>query len=145
MMMWMFTKFWCSWRSIWTFTFSRDYVSRHLKSDLWDLTKLLELIRDEIRARENVSAIEGLTREDEGKNSSNVRDYIEKPQINAVLTSQSRCIFCKAFHWSDKCKVISDIEARKEFLRKGERCFLCMSERRPFCKIVSKNKTVFLL
>ena len=72
-------------------------VSRHLKTDLWDLTKLLELIRDEIRARENVLAIEGSIREDEGKNSSNVREYIEKPHTGAVLTSQStpksRCIF----------------------------------------------------
>ena len=87
-------------------------------------TKLLELIRDEIRARENVSAIEGSTREYEGKNSSNVREYIEISHTDAVLTSQStpksRCIFCKAFHWSDKCKVISDIEARKELLRKGK-------------------------
>ena len=121
-------------------------VSRHLKTDLWDLTKLLELIRDEIRARENVSAIEGSTREDEGKNSSNVREYIEKPHTDAVLTSQStpksRCIFCKAFHWSDKCKVISDIEARKEFLRKGKRCFLCMREGH-FANSCQKTKPCF--
>ena len=38
----------------------------------------------------------------------------------------NKCVFCKGSHWSDKCRVISDPEARKEFLRKGKRCFLCL-------------------
>ena len=37
-----------------------------------------------------------------------------------------KCVFCKGFHWSDKCWVITDPEARKGFLRKGKRCFFCV-------------------
>ena len=44
-----------------------------------------------------------------------------------LYNSQSKpnvlCVFCRAPHWSDKCSVITDIEARKTFLRKGGRCF----------------------
>ena len=38
-----------------------------------------------------------------------------------------KCVFCKGFYWSHKCRVITDPEARKEFLRKGKKCFLCLN------------------
>ena len=106
-------------------------ISIQLKQDLWDLTKLLELFRDEIRARENINAAER-SKDKDGKNNFDL-DFTEPPpRTDAVLTAQNtlkgRCLFCKAFHWSDKCTVLSDIEARKEFLRKGRRCFLCLRE-----------------
>ena len=35
-------------------------------------------------------------------------------------------MFCEAARWSDKCSVISDFEAKKEFFEKEKRCFFCL-------------------
>ena len=37
-----------------------------------------------------------------------------------------KCVFCHNSHWSDKCRVVSDHEARKQVLRKEGRCFTCL-------------------
>ena len=34
-----------------------------------------------------------------------------------------KCVFCKDFHWLHKCRVITDPEARKEFLKKRKDVF----------------------
>ena len=39
-----------------------------------------------------------------------------------------KCCFCKGSHWSDKCHAVMDTVARKEFLRKRDRCFLCLGQ-----------------
>ena len=39
-----------------------------------------------------------------------------------------KCCFCKESHWRDKWHVVTDAVARKEFLRKGDRCFLCLGQ-----------------
>ena len=118
-------------------------ISRNLKQDLWDITRLLELIREELRARENIAT----------DRSRDTTDHTEDrngfyPHTDAVLVTQNhpkgKCIFCKAAHWTDKCTVITDTEARKEFLRKGRRCFLCLREGHN-AKGLYKNQNVFLL
>ena len=35
-------------------------------------------------------------------------------------------IFRRGNHWSDKWSVILDFEARKDFMKKDKRCFLCL-------------------
>ena len=55
---------------------------------------------------------------------------------------QNKCVFCCGNHWPDKCKVISEPETGKEYLSKGNRCFLCLNE----CHISinsSKTKTCY--
>ena len=95
-------------------------ISRDLRDEIWDLSKLLDLIRDEIKARESCIA------------PSTHRDTTPSPSTGFNLftsnTTPSRqsCVFCRKPHWSDKCTVISDVDARKEFLKKGGRCFLCL-------------------
>ena len=35
---------------------------------------------------------------------------------------------CKGSHLSNNCHVVTDAIARKEFLRNGDRCFLCLGQ-----------------
>ena len=32
-----------------------------------------------------------------------------------------KCVFCDGDHWSDKCRVVSHVHARKDLLKKGNR------------------------
>ena len=54
--------------------------------------------------------------------------HILRVRHYANQTHQNKCAFCRGNHWSDKCKVISEPEARKEYLRKGSHCFLCLNQ-----------------
>ena len=118
-------------------------ISRNLKEELWDLTKLLALIHDEIKARENCSSSNG---KDEFSNF-----HSEKPPFTSasLLTNnpkqkppQISCVFCRKPHWSDKCTVITDCDARKDFLKKGGRCFLCLKPNHK-SKDCDRKKTCF--
>ena len=99
-------------------------IARQIK-DTWNLTKILELLNEELKARETVNA--------EGRNGDS--DEI-LPFTGSSLVVESRgtshqsvkYCFCKWSHWSDKCHVVTYAVARKDFLRKGERCFLCLGQ-----------------
>ena len=96
------------------------------------------LINLELRARETCTVLE---KTEGGKNSAHFDS--ELPYTGSSLHSGShrsrfqsgnpsksggniKCIFCRGNHWSDKCNVISDFEARKDFLKKEKICFLCL-------------------
>ena len=40
--------------------------------------------------------------------------------------SGRKCVFCDGNHWSDKCRIVSDVQTRKELLKKGNHCFMCL-------------------
>ena len=108
-------------------------ISRKIETDIWDLTKVLHLISLELRARETCVVPNQLSLSMDGKNKI-VDDLFTGSSLNVARNSRSsrrsnavKCVFCKGFHWSDKCRVITDPEDRKEFLRKGKRCFLCLN------------------
>ena len=99
-------------------------IARHIK-DTWNFTKILELLNEELKAHETVNQ--------EGKNvdSDEVLPFM---WLSLVVESRGtshqsmKCCFCKRPHWSDKCHVVTDAVARKEFFRKGDRCFLCLGQ-----------------
>ena len=104
-------------------------IGRNIKDEVWDLTKILTVINDELVARENCIMS---TDEKGGKNNLSENGMIENPFSGSALTSQqktkNKCVFCKGSHWSDKCEVITDPCARKDFLKSAKRCFLCLKE-----------------
>ena len=118
-------------------------VSRNLKDELWDLTKFLTLIHDEIKARENCSSVNG-------KNDHSNFNSEKLPFTGASLFTknqsspqhQQSCVFCRKPHWSDKCTVLTDCESRKNFLKRGGRCFLCLKPNHK-SKDCDKKKTCF--
>ena len=40
--------------------------------------------------------------------------------------SGRKCVFCDEDHWWDECRIVSDLQARKDFLKNGNRCFMCL-------------------
>ena len=105
-------------------------ITRNNKEKTWDLAKARELINLELKACETCTVPE---KTEGGKNSAHFDS--ELPYTGSFLHSGShrsrfqsgnpsksggiiKCIFCRIDHWSDKCSVISDFEARKDFLKK---------------------------
>ena len=63
-------------------------------------------------------------------------------RVRPNQTHQNKYVFGCGNHWSDKCKVISELETRKEYLRKGNRCFLCLNQSHT-SRNCSKTKTSY--
>ena len=103
-------------------------ISRHIGDDTWDLTQLLCLIRDELKARENCS----LPTDNSYRNSQDSYKggkKFDSPYTGTGLHLSQKspkivCVFCQNNHWSDKCPVITDPFSRREFLKKSGKCFI---------------------
>ena len=101
-------------------------INRNLDEKLWNLTRLLTIIKCEINAREKrTTAIE---QERVGKNVFSSEEPLSAASLFAGQKSKPLCVFCKKPHWSDKCRTISDPSSRKQFLKQGGYCFLCLKE-----------------
>ena len=112
----------------------RLIINRSVKE--WDLKLMLNVLREELQARENCGNTgerygehpikhEELT--DYRKNFTHYsRENLQPNTASSLLVGTPSCVFCRGQHFSDKCNVVSDVEARKEFLRKAGKCFLCL-------------------
>ena len=107
--------------------------SRKIEADTLDLPKVLDSISLELRARETCVVPNQISLSTDGK-SEIVDDLFTGSSLHVTGNSRSarwsntvKCVFFKGFHWSDKCRMIADPEARKGFLRKGKRCCLCLN------------------
>ena len=52
------------------------------------------------------------------KNLSTTESLISSP-------GYKRCAYCGGEHYSDQCRVVTDINKRKDIIRKDKRCFRC--------------------
>ena len=99
----------------------RLIISRNLKGEGWDLTRLLEILREEIKARETCILPQ-----------ENSEVDIQPPYSQSALftktksTSQIKCLFCRGPHYSDKCDQVTDLNTRKEHIKNQKRCFICL-------------------
>ena len=80
-------------------------------------------MNEELKTRETVNV--------EGKNVD-LNEILPFMGLSLVLGARGtshqsmKYCFCKGSHCSDKCNVVMDAVATKEFLRKEDRCFLCL-------------------
>ena len=92
-------------------------VSRKFGSGTWNIELFLASINEEIIAREN---FEYLKQENE-----QTQDH---KYVAAFINSSNRkvCVFCKKDnHYSNQCRIITDVKLRCEFLKKNRLCFNC--------------------
>ena len=68
-----------------------------------------------------------------------------KGSASALMsTSQTSttCTYCKQPHASNKCKTVTDVQKRKEMLRKEGRCYVCLKKHHLSCDCPSQNKSL---
>ena len=100
-------------------------VSRNLTPELWGLAELLNLINTEIKARVNCREY--------NFSQGNEFDHLDMRTTSALASQASKsisnkCVFSLGQHWSDKCDVITDTEARKSYLKNHKRWFNCLKQ-----------------
>ena len=97
----------------------RLIVSRE-RNDDWKLDSVLKSVKFEVEARERC----------------NIRPSTEKSPVKKPYTTGSallsgnrvefNCLFCKGNHRAAECRVVTNIDQRRDILRKRGRCFICL-------------------
>ena len=97
----------------------RLIVSREHKDD-WKLDSVLQAVKSEVEARERC----------------NIRPSTERPPVKkrystgSALLSRNQeefnCLFCKGAHRASDCRVVTNVDQRKDILKKQGRCFICL-------------------
>ena len=117
---------------------TRLIIARNSEHDVWKIDDLMKTILSEVEARE-ISERVKTTNERKPKfpNNRGPNQYRKNnPGTAAALYSYEgdntynsikiRCAYCHEFHFSASCEKIKDLKQRKEILRKGGRCFVCL-------------------
>ena len=105
-------------------------TTRNMNQDIWDLTQMLEISNQELKAKETC-----LSSDPVGKNFEFDSKYTGSALYSSTASrgqnstkSSVKCIFCKGEFWSDKCNIVPDPIARKEFLKNNNLCFRCLKK-----------------
>ncbi|XP_003391348.1 PREDICTED: uncharacterized protein LOC100639084, partial [Amphimedon queenslandica] len=94
-------------------------ISRKLSSDEWSTDKIMQVILDEIEARERMDL----------KGRDEKRGKERETHTGATLFSggDNYCCYCKAQgHNPESCRRVSSVEERRQILRRVGRCFICL-------------------
>ena len=114
----------------------RVTITRNLTSEEWNLEPMLETFRKELQLREKCQFFPGSvnSREPRAPNPP-VRGepFGSPPTTSALFTNgntQSRqgpwCTYCRGQHPSSNCTVVTNVAARKQFIRQKGKCFKCL-------------------
>ena len=109
-------------------------ISRELGKNNWKIDEFMTVLKNEITARENCEFI--THRKPTERNDKDGHFSTE-----ALLTGNKIliCVFCHQNHYSDKCNLITDVERRKEIVRKNRMCFRCLMTGHPIRKCRNRN------
>lgn len=92
-------------------------ITRKIETDIWDLlTKVLNLISMELRARETCVVPNKLSTSTDGKNK--IADdlltgsflHVAENSKSADGSSAVKCVFFKGYHWLNNCRMITDLD-----------------------------------
>ena len=111
----------------------RVQIARLTSSEVWSIREMPELIRKEVEARE---ASEHVKLNNEKKTAQSYslntnRNPSSKPSTVSALFLRSsnrpteiRFVYCNNSHYSAACDKVTDVNERKNILRRDRRCFL---------------------
>ena len=104
-------------------------LTRKISTAEWSIDKILEVLRDELEARERALGSETRSKPKPAytSNGGNKRgkDY---PTTGAYTSSsEGGCYYCKQEgHSPSNCRRVTNIDERKRLIREGGRCFNCV-------------------
>ena len=99
----------------------RLQISRKLGKDNWNIDEFIKAINSEITARENYEFLKHDEHEENDR-----KKYEPKHALTSGI-NKKKCCFCKSEeHYSDKCEIIADVQARRDILKKERYCFNCL-------------------
>ncbi|XP_066927907.1 uncharacterized protein [Clytia hemisphaerica] len=108
-------------------------ISQKSDSDIWDAENILKVLQKEILAREKLNTI--------GETVSDFGEFAGL-HVGGGESRKSSCTFCDGKHKSHNCRTVSNIEARKQIIRRKGLCFVCL-EKGHLSKNCRRNFTCF--
>ena len=93
----------------------RLLISRKVPDEEWSMDPLMEVLEEELKARERTVPKENPDRQGRGL-----------PTSATLLTGSNLCCYCNQSHPSDHCKSIVTVEDRRQILKEAGRCFICL-------------------
>ena len=87
----------------------------------WNTEQFFSAINQEITARENFEYLK--------QNSFGSKEESKNFTTSSLHTQVrlKKCVFCKCEnHNTDQCRIVTDIDTRREILKKGNVCFKCL-------------------
>ena len=112
-------------------------ISRKLGTSYWMIEDFMKVIRDEVTAREICYFVKtpkrGIDNEKEKDNHCTTEALLTGAKVLV-------CAFCQQNHYHDKCNVVTELERRKEMVRKHRLCFKCLMSGHPIRKCMSKGR-----
>ena len=102
-------------------------ISRKLGKENWRIDDFTKVLKEEITARECC-----LLMKCQGGNEASENDA-KHFTTEALLTKTKilTCGFCKKNHFHDQCTTVTDVNERKEIVRKNRSCFRCLEKELP--------------
>ena len=113
----------------------RVRVARETKGSVWKIDGILEIIKQEVEAREMSEGVKvqeersskqtGFQQPRNPKHSTTSSFLIAKrEQMNR--TTQTRCVYCNELHYSASCEKVVNPRDRRNILIEAKRCFKCL-------------------
>ena len=100
----------------------RLIINKNNNENDWNFTKILDLINVELKVCKACFEPPGSS----AFNRENRKFKKGDSKCHSFKGSGRECVFCDGDHWSGKCRIVSDVQARKDLLKKGNRCFMCL-------------------
>jgi hypothetical protein len=101
-------------------------IARKSTGDVWKIEELLDTIKTEIEAREVSEGVQS----SQQPSKKSVPPYSPKISSAGAFTTQDKtgkhiqCVYCKEFHFSASCDRVTNPNARKDILRRDNRCYM---------------------
>ena len=110
----------------------RVQIARNTAREVWGMSELLEVIRQEVEAREISDGVKTNVNLDKQKESS-----MKRPSSSTLFSAQDgthlssrrgpmKCVYCGGSHYSASCEDVIDPNARFEILKRDRRCYVCL-------------------
>ena len=103
----------------------RLIVSREHKGN-WELTTVIKAVKNEVEARERYGMNTSVEKKSPLKESFNPGNESTASALLSGNRGELNCLFCKGNHRASECQVVTNIDERKEILKKQGRCFNCL-------------------
>ena len=102
-------------------------ISRKMGTACWKIEPFMNILKDEITARESCQFMLKQSRGDVKKGEGGRRN--DHSTIDALVSSSRgpACAFCKKNHYSDKCNVVTDVKERTRIVKEKRLCFKCLA------------------
>ena len=126
---------------------SRKMGKTSEEENQWDLDKILKQFKDEIEAREHCTPMNVPGHSADHSYKKPVYNRTAPSTASALLSSSNRksysCTFCRGSHSTAECNVVTDIQERKNILKRQGRCFLCLRRGGHLAKNCTSNIKCF--